>query len=359
MNNKRNIFENIYELILSRNLIEKRKDIVRKKRIYYNKEKKGLVAMKKKYQTLALLSVSTIAGLHLINNLFYSYAKSKEILNKTENNYYDWRFGRIRYQKKGSGEPVLLIHDLDIGSSSFEFYKLADELAKTNEVYTMDLLGFGLSDKPSFTYTNFLYVQLAVDFIKNIIGKKTTLITTGEAVSIGVMTCHINPEMIKNLIFINPANLSKFNQIPNRRSKINKYLIEAPIMGTFIYNMISNKENIVKTFKQKYYYDFENSKPEEVYAYLEAAHLNDYNSKFTYASLVGRYLNISIYHALKNIDHSIMILFGESCDNWEIIKDSYLFCNSAIEAYSISETKKLPQLEKPEEVAEKCSIYLS
>ena len=135
--------------------------------------------------------------------------------------------------------------------------------------------------------------------------------------------------------------------------------MEAPIIGTFIYNMISNKENIVKTFKQKYYYDFENSKPEEVYAYLEAAHLNDYNSKFAYASLVGRYLNISIYHALKSIDHSIMILFGESCDNWEIIKDSYLFCNSAIEAYSISETKKLPQLEKPEEVAEKCSIYLS
>lgn len=315
--------------------------------------------MKKNYKTIALLGITTVAGIHILNKLYYSYANSKEILNKTENNYYDWRFGKIRYQKKGSGNPVLLIHDLDIGSSSYEFHKLTDELTKTNEVYTIDLLGFGLSEKPNFTYTNFLYVQLINDFIKNIIGKKTTIIASGESAAIAVMTCHTNPETIKNLIFINPKNISKYNQIPSKRSKINKYIIEAPIIGTFVYNLISSKEKITKTFKEDYYYDFSNSKLEEVYAYLEAAHLSDYNSKYTYASLVGRYMNINIYQALKSIDHSIMILLGKEYENSEIIKDSYLSCNGAIESYFIDKTKKLPQLEKPEEVAEKCSIYLS
>ncbi|MBP3458163.1 MAG: alpha/beta hydrolase [Lachnospiraceae bacterium] len=315
--------------------------------------------MKKNYKTIALLGISTVTGIHIINKLYYSYAKSKEILNKTENNYYDWRFGKVRYQKKGNGNPVLLIHDLDIGSSSYEFHKLADELAKANEVYTIDLLGYGLSEKPTFTYTNFLYVQLINDFIKNIIGKKTTIIASGESTSIAVMTCHTNPDLIKNLIFINPKNISKYNQIPSKRTKINKYIIETPIIGTFVYNLISNKEKITKTFKDDYYYDFSNSKLEEVYAYLEAAHLNDYNSKYTYASLVGRYMNINIYQALKNIDHSIMILFGKEYENAEIIKDGYISCNGAIETYDIDKSKKLPQLEKPEEVAEKCSIYLS
>lgn len=315
--------------------------------------------MKKNYKTIALLGISTVTGIHIINKLYYSYAKSKEILNKTENNYYDWRFGKVRYQKKGNGNPVLLIHDLDIGSSSYEFHKLAEELAKANEVYTIDLLGYGLSEKPNFTYTNFLYVQLINDFIKNIIGKKTTIITSGESASIAVMTCHTNPDLIKNLIFINPKNISRYNQIPSKRTRINKYFIETPIIGTFIYNLLSNKEKITKTFKEDYYYDFSNSKLEEVYAYLEAAHLNDYNSKYTYASLAGRYLNINIYQPLKNIDHSIMILLGKEYENAEIIKDSYLSCNGAIETYYIDQTKKLPQLEKPEEVAEKCSIYLS
>lgn len=315
--------------------------------------------MKKNYKTIALLGISTLAGIHIINRLYYSYAKSKEILNKTENNFYDWRFGKIRYQKKGNGNPVLLIHDLDIGSSSYEFYKLSDELAKTNEVYTIDLLGYGLSEKPNFTYTNFLYVQLVNAFIKNIIGKKTTIMTSGESAAIAVMSCHLNPDLIKNLIFINPQNLNKLNQIPRKRSKINKYIIETPIIGTFIYNIISNKENITKNFKENYYYDFGSSKLEEVYAYLEASHLNDYNSKYTYASYVGRYMNINIYQALKNIDHSIMIILGKEYENADMIKDSYLSCNGAIEVYGIDKTKKLPQLEKPEEVAEKCSIYLN
>lgn len=315
--------------------------------------------MKKNYKTIALLGISTLAGIHIINRLYYSYAKSKEILNKTENNFYDWRFGKIRYQKKGNGDPVLLIHDLDIGSSSYEFYKLSDELAKTNEVYTIDLLGYGLSEKPNFTYTNFLYVQLVNAFIKNIIGKKTTIMTSGESAAIAVMSCHLNPDLIKNLIFINPQNLNKLNQIPSKRSKINKYIIETPIIGTFIYNIISNKENITKNFKENYYYDFGSSKLEEVYAYLEASHLNDYNSKYTYASYVGRYMNINIYQALKNIDHSIMIILGKEYENADMIKDSYLSCNGAIEIYGIDKTKKLPQLEKPEEVAEKCSIYLN
>lgn len=315
--------------------------------------------MKKNYKTIALLGISTLAGIHIINRLYYSYAKSKEILNKTENNFYDWRFGKIRYQKKGNGDPVLLIHDLDIGSSSYEFYKLSDELAKTNEVYTIDLLGYGLSEKPNFTYTNFLYVQLVNAFIKNIIGKKTTIMTSGESAAIAVMSCHLNPDLIKNLIFINPQNLNKLNQIPSKRSKINKYIIETPIIGTFIYNIISNKENITKNFKENYYYDFGSSKLEEVYAYLEASHLNDYNSKYTYASYVGKYMNINIYQALKNIDHSIMIILGKEYENADMIKDSYLSCNGAIEVYGIDKTKKLPQLEKPEEVAEKCSIYLN
>lgn len=315
--------------------------------------------MKKNYKTIALLGISTLTGIHIINRLYYSYAKSKEILNKTENNFYDWRFGKIRYQKKGNGNPVLLIHDLDIGSSSYEFYKLSDELAKTNEVYTIDLLGYGLSEKPNFTYTNFLYVQLVNAFIKNIIGKKTTIMTSGESAAIAVMSCHLNPDLIKNLIFINPQNLNKLNQIPRKRSKINKYIIETPIIGTFIYNIISNKENITKNFKENYYYDFGSSKLEEVYAYLEASHLNDYNSKYTYASYVGRYMNINIYQALKNIDHSIMIILGKEYENADMIKDSYLSCNGAIEVYGIDKTKKLPQLEKPEEVAEKCSIYLN
>ena len=46
-------------------------------------------------------------------------------------------------------------------------------------------------------------------------------------------------------------------------------------------------------------------------------------------------------------------------ENADMIKDGYLSCNGAIETYDIKETKQLPHMEKPDEVAERCSIYLS
>ena len=61
---------------------------------------------------------------------------------------------------------MLLLHDLHCASSGREWQYIEDTLAQDHTVYTLDLLGCGRSDKPAITYTNFLYVQLIVTFIK-------------------------------------------------------------------------------------------------------------------------------------------------------------------------------------------------
>ena len=125
--------------------------------------------MKHKIKTFIILSGLTTASIHVINRIQYSLYTVKNYLRYPNNNYYEWRFGKIRYIKKGSGTPILLIHDLTVGSSVYEFNKIIDTLSTNHEVYAIDLLGYGLSDKPNMTYTNYLYVQLIIDFIKNIV----------------------------------------------------------------------------------------------------------------------------------------------------------------------------------------------
>ena len=70
----------------------------------------------------------------------------------------------------------------------------------------LDLLGYGLSDKPNMTYTNYLYVQLILDFIKNVIGEKTDIVASGDSSSIAIMACHNDPESIRNVILLNPQS---------------------------------------------------------------------------------------------------------------------------------------------------------
>jgi len=53
---------------------------------------------------------------------------------------------RLYYQEQGSGRPLLLIHGF--GASTFTWRHVAPGLARDHKVITVDLKGFGQSDKP-------------------------------------------------------------------------------------------------------------------------------------------------------------------------------------------------------------------
>lgn len=99
----------------------------------------------KKFKLLSLGGL-TIAGIHFFNK--YISEKSLVQNNSFTDFEYKWSYGSIRYSKQGNGAPVLLIHDLTAGSSSYEWKFIASSLEKKHTVYTLDLLGCGNSDKP-------------------------------------------------------------------------------------------------------------------------------------------------------------------------------------------------------------------
>ena len=162
---------------------------------------------KKKLATYAAITSFASLSIHVINRLIYFVSTVDNLLSDSKGTYYNWRFGKIFYTKKGSGKPILLIHDLSASSSGYEWNKIEEELAQTNTVYTIDLLGCGRSDKPEITYTNYLYVQIITDFIKNIIGTKTDIIATGESGSFVLMACKNDATIIDKIMMINPMDL--------------------------------------------------------------------------------------------------------------------------------------------------------
>lgn len=314
--------------------------------------------MKQKTKNIiALAGISTFT-IHFINRIQYSLNTVKNVLACSDNNYFEWRFGKIRYTKKGSGSPVLLIHNLVQGSSNYEFHCLSESLSKKHEVYSIDLLGYGLSDKPDMTYTNYVYVQLIIDFIKSIIGRKTNIITSGDSAPVVIMACHNDPEVIDKMILINPQSLYKANQIPSKQTKALKLLIETPVIGTFIYNLLNSKNAYEKLFKTEYFYNQIKINEKDILSYLEAAHTPNYHSKHVFASYVGRYMNANIIHALKEINHSIYIIAGEEIKDIQTTVENYIYYNTAIESVYIPKTKLLPHLENPEETLRHCETFL-
>lgn len=310
-----------------------------------------------KILTLAILTCLATGVIHIINKMISATAILKDMLHVSDRNYYKWRFGRIYYTKQGSGSPILLIHDLTPSSSGYEWNRIEKYLSMEHTVYTIDLLGCGRSDKPKITYTNFIYVQIICDFIKNVIKDRTDVIASGLSSSFLIMACHNEKELFNKLMVVNPPNLSSLNVIPDSRSKLLKFTIEIPIFGTLIYHMFTSQENIRNTFMEKYFFNPFHVTADLVDAYYEGAHRNSCDAKFLYASIISRYININISHGLKSIDNSIFIISGNKVNSADNIVNDYLQLNPAIETASILKTKLLPHLENPEAFLEQVGIF--
>lgn len=291
---------------------------------------------------------SAIGTMYYFNKYINSSSIKKNKLEMKEDSFYEWKYGNIYYQKSGEGEPLLLIHDFSEYGSSYEWSKIVDKLSTNYKVYTIDLLGCGRSDKPQLTYTNFLYVQMITDFIKNVIKEKTTIITSGLSSSFATMSYTYDRSLINKLIFINPVDTNILNRIPSKYSRIAKDILEIPVLGTFIYNVMHIKGNINLLLTKEYMYNSLFINSDMIDTYYEAAHRGNSNGKYILSSYVGNYMGANISHGLKSIDKDILIIGGEQINNIETIIEQYKDINDNIESIIIPKAKKLPHFETPD-----------
>ncbi|MFI3236413.1 MAG: hypothetical protein R3Y47_00115 [Lachnospiraceae bacterium] len=313
-----------------------------------------------KKSTRIVLSVATLATLsiHILNKLESIKAMKKYNNSNDIKSLYPWQFGTITYHVKGTGNPVLLIHSLNIGSSSKDFDKIVNDLSKTNTVYTIDLVGYGASEKPNILYTNYLYTQLITDFIRDVITKKTNVIGIGDAAGIIVPICHKEKNLINDIVLINPETVNNMNSTPTAKEILLKKFIHLPIFGTMLYNIIGSELIIKQNYKKLYYYNPLNVTEDEISNNFISAHLNNYKAKYSYCCHVAGYTSVNIVHALKEINNNITIISGSDIENKDSINKSYKDLNPSIDIIEIPVTKAYPHMEDPKNVLHHLSYIL-
>lgn len=315
--------------------------------------------MKKNIKHFFVLSALALETVHLVNRFVDMTAEMKNILKSENGEYFEWKNGKIFYTKRGTGSPLLLIHELNPISSSYEWCRTVKKLEKNHTVYTLDLLGCGRSEKPYLTYTNYLYVQLLTDFIHNVIGEAPDVITTNNSVSFTILAQNMNKNLIKRIIAINPPALGTFERTPDKFSTMTKTLLELPIIGTFVYNVRTHETNIAKELKSTYFCKSQLVSSKMLDAYYESAHMSKSHGKYLMASIEGHYTDNAITHALKKLDIPVYIIESRSIKNAVSIADSYASKNSMIETAYISNAGLIPQLEVPEKLLSIIHMFLN
>lgn len=301
------------------------------------------------------VSATTI---YAYNRFVESTATKKKLLNKENGNIYCWNDEEIFYTKTGTGTPILLVHDTNSCSSSEDWNKVLHRFGKNHTVYCIDLLGCGRSSKPPIEYTNYLFVQMISAFIKDVIEEKTTVITTNMSSSFIIMANHIDATLFDKIILINPTSLKQLNIIPDQLSKFKKRIIELPFIGTFIYNLMTNPSRIDNDFRTRYFEKSQLISTKQEETYYEAAHTNGSNGRYLYSSILGKYFNNTITHAVKSLTTPTLIIGSKEIKNYALSLDDYRRINPKLKITKITNGNLYPHMEVPEKIVTIIEEYI-
>lgn len=125
----------------------------------------------------------------------------------------------IRYWSLGDqGSPVLLIHGQ--GGAVDYWYKNVFDLAQHHQVFALDWVGSGKSDKPKRTYNVDDLSQFIIHFMDAIGLSQTSLIAGSVGGAIALKIALARPERVNQLVLIGMAGLGKEVAFPARLTSL-------------------------------------------------------------------------------------------------------------------------------------------
>jgi pimeloyl-ACP methyl ester carboxylesterase len=112
---------------------------------------------------------------------------------------------RMRYLRRGSGPPLLLLHGLLGYSFSWRF--ALPVLAEKATVYAVDMPGAGFSDRPSHANGSFrAHAERLLRFLDSIGVDSCDLLGTSHGGAIAMRAAALAPERVRSLILVAPVN---------------------------------------------------------------------------------------------------------------------------------------------------------
>ena len=265
--------------------------------------------------TRALLASTAVVGgavgaIALYNKFIESQVSEPDTVLKGEERRYPWKYGDIFYQVKGSrdAKPLLLIHGFGPGASSYEWRKNVDTLAEHFRVYTLDLLGFGLSDRPAIDYTAETFADLINDFLKEAIGKPAVVVAHGLTCAYVVANAYRRPQLFERLMLVSPPPDILQESFPGPLTTVLKFVLRTPILGQFIYNTLTSR-GAIRNYYDELGYQNPGLITDELVEYVYSnAHQS--NNRYPAASLLSNSLVMDVHESLARLQVPVVAIWG-------------------------------------------------
>jgi pimeloyl-ACP methyl ester carboxylesterase len=256
-----------------------------------------------------------------------------------------WRGHRVRYTVHGAGSPVLLVHGFYAGASSAEWRYTVPALAERHTVFALDLLGFGRSDRPNLRYTPALYQALLADVMAKLVNAPCAVVASSLSAAHVIVLAARDSRHIDALALIAPTGMAQLRSESATQSAA-QLLLDAPIIGTSIYNGLTSAASI-RHYLELSYADDRLVTDELVHTYMRNA--RQPGGKHAVGAFVGGRLNVDVRTALRRVRQPLLLVWGDQARQ-NPIQNAHAFRVLMPEAQwaLISEAGDLPHDERPE-----------
>ncbi|HEX8143709.1 MAG TPA: alpha/beta fold hydrolase [Pyrinomonadaceae bacterium] len=262
-----------------------------------------------------------------------------------------WKHGRIFYREAGaenSGPPLLFVHGVGAGASTFMWRKNFDALGQDFHVYALDLLGFGFSDKPAHApYSADLYVELLADFIREVARPSARIIANSLGAAYAVRLADEQPSLVDALVLISPTGADNLRSRPGMTGAAFYGLLQSPVLGTSFYNVMASERSIRDYARKQLFYDRRRATDRLVANYYATSHQP--GAQHAIAAFLSGYLNTDIRSGFARLKQPVTLVWGKQDQTNTLDQAAELLSINPRAALEIFDRcRMMPQEEHPE-----------
>jgi pimeloyl-ACP methyl ester carboxylesterase len=261
-----------------------------------------------KKQRKALVVAGALGGLSALNRRLERSGGDLSNRLGGELRRYRWRGGDIAYAVAGEGEPLLLVHGIYAGASSFEFRKNFGELSRSFRVYALDLLGCGLSERPRRSYAPEDVTSQVEDFVREEIGGPAHLVASSLSVALAIPALVRSPRLFKKVVLICPTGYGSLGRPSGYLGDVIYGLFLAPVFGDALYHAIVSRRGIRYYLGSMAYHDPRFVTGDLVEDYYRMSHQG--GAKYLPAAFVSGKLNLGVADYWPRVPHRTLICWG-------------------------------------------------
>lgn len=264
------------------------------------------------------------------------------------------RAGLLSYYVAGEGAPLLLIHSINAAASAYEMRPIHERMQAKRRVYTLDLPGYGFSDRSARTYDIRLFTNAVLDMIDVIREDHGPRAVDAVALSLSAeflaRAAREAPDAFASLALVTPTGFAKGS---HKKRAAPETPMRVPGMAAFLgapwgrglFRLLTSEKSIryflQRTFGRK-------DVPEDMVAYDWRTARQPGAEHAPFAFLSGRLFARDVRTLYEDLDLPIYVLHGTKGDfkdfseaGWAIARKNWLF--------SAFDTGALVHFEKPEE----------